>query len=599
MLQRTTYRSMEAMVRRPIVAVLVAWLLFATAGSVTAQSDASDGGALIRVETDTDAPPALIWSHPDSVRSMTAELVDSLRAVGYFFAEVDTSSSTYPPAGIRTAGVLVRRGPLIRLESVLLTGVAPERAQRLRSVMRSEPGAAFDVEGLEADVERMLIRLEREGLPLAGARIETIERVGPSVERLAVRIAIVPGPSVPLVRLDLAGADRTSVELVARLAELEIGRPLTSFEPDQIRSRLEESGLFEVVGQPELVIEADTTAVIRIAIEEGDPGSFDLMLGYLPARTTGRRGSIVGSGHLNLRNLFGRGRTLSLRLHRLPGQVSRADAEVSDPYVFGLPVGLGAAFHGLEQDSTYGKQTYRGEVRVHLAPGVDILGGFSRELTGPGQAGLRLTSPGRQVVPKSDAWFFGIGTRISSVDRPLNPTRGFFVEMNLESGRKQRTERRVREADTTRQTTLLEQKRLRASGRYIIPAFTRQVVVVGADAGILLSNEFDRSDLFRIGGATSLRGYDEERFLGAVVGRGLIEYRFLIDPRSFAYAFLDVGYVERPDTPDTVPSRDVHAGYGLGIQFDTAVGLMNVSAALNPDSGPTEARIHAGLSFGL
>jgi outer membrane translocation and assembly module TamA len=109
-----------------------------------------------------------------------------------------------------------------------------------------------------------------------------------------------------------------------------------------------------------------------------------------------------------------------------------------------------------------------------------------------------------------------------------------------------------------------------------------------------------RSDLFRFGGATSLRGYDEDRFLGRVVGRALIEYRFLMDRESFAYAFVDVGFVDRPETPDLTSSESgLHPGYGLGIQFRTAVGLVNVSAALNPESGPTDARIHAGLSFGL
>lgn len=579
----------------------------------------------IRIESDTDNTTAVIWSDRDSLSFKVARVVDSLRASGYFFAEADTSGDAAgkgagrdsaagdvrgaDDAGEGIAGkgaaeevgtaAVVRRGPLVRIGSIRFTRVDPERGQRLRAAMQTEAGDAFVPERFESDIERILVQLEREGLPLAAAHIEAIEPMNGSVEQLTVTIGIDVGPRVSLVRIDLLGADRTRSSLVARLAEIEVGRPLTAFESERIRRRIEESGLFESVGSPELVIDSDTTAVLRIPIEEGDPGTFDLVLGYLPPRGSEASGSIIGNGHLSLRNLFGRGQMLSLRLHRLPGHLSRVDVAASDPYVLGLPIGLEAAFQGLEQDSTYGKRTFGGDVRYYLAPGMDIIGGFSREQTGSGQAGLRLGPLGRQVVPNSDAWFLGIGTRISSVDRPVNPTRGLFVEMNLESGRKRRTERRIIDADTTRETTLLEQKRLQATGRYFIPTFERQVIVVGGDAGVLLSNEYDRSDLFRFGGATSLRGYDEERFLGAVVGRALLEYRFVIDPRSFAYAFFDLGYVDRPGTPDLESSRALYPGYGIGIQFVTAVGLVNVSAALNPDSDPTEARIHVGLSFGL
>ena len=203
------------------------------------------------------------------------------------------------------------------------------------------------------------------------------------------------------------------------------------------------------------------------------------------------------------------------------------------------------------------------------------------------------------MVPSADAWFLGLGASVRRTDRLRNPTRGIFVVMNLETGRKERSERRVIDADTTRGTTLIEQQRLRAEARAYVPTFERQVLVFGGSAGLLVSSDYDRSDLFRFGGATTLRGYDEDRFEGRIVARGLVEYRLLIDRTSFAYAFFDLGFVDRPETPDLPASAALHPGYGIGLQFETAVGLVNVSAALNPENGPTDARIHAGLSFGL
>ena len=91
------------------------------------------------------------------------------------------------------------------------------------------------------------------------------------------------------------------------------------------------------------------------------------------------------------------------------------------------------------------------------------------------------------------------------------PGRGYFVEMAVESGFKD-VEGQVVRGDTLSEQRRLRQGRLKAQGRLYIPVIGRQVLVTGGEAKLMYANEFDESDLFRFGGATSLRGYDEERF---------------------------------------------------------------------------------------
>jgi outer membrane translocation and assembly module TamA len=136
--------------------------------------------------------------------------------------------------------------------------------------------------------------------------------------------------------------------------------------------------------------------------------------------------------------------------------------------------------------------------------------------------------------------------------------------------------------------------------RGFVPLFERQVLVLGGDASVLRSRAYDRSDLFRFGGAASLRGYDEDRFLGNVAARGLLEYRLRLDRRSYAYAFGDLGYVARPALGEAPSTRDWHPGYGVGLQLQTAIGRIRTTYALNPEvATPVDGRIHFGLSVGL
>jgi outer membrane protein assembly factor BamA len=542
----------------------------------------------VRISLYVDGLPEVREAPADSLRARAEALVDSLRTQGRYFASIDSLFDTR---------AFVSRGPLVRVDRVIVEGVDDTETEVIRLAMNTREGRVLDQEVLETDFRAILTRYQSSGYALASVSVEEID-LSPA-GGLSITINVSKGPRLRLERIELPGADRTSTSFVTRLVGHQPGAFLDGYNPELIRRRLEGTGLFANVGAPELVIEPDTAAVLVIPLEEADPGSFDLVLGYLPPEGPGDNGILVGNGSLELRNLVGGGRRISIQLNRMPGSASSVDLRAADPFLLGLPLGLEGGFQGLEQDSTYGKQAYSGEVAYRFEKGLSASAGFSREVTRPGQAGLQLSSSGRQVIPRSDGWFVGLGMHYESLDRRVNPTKGLLIETYLETGSKEFTDRRIVGTDTTSIIRQADQRRLQGSARLYLPVFHRQVVVLGGEGGVLLSDSYDRSDLFRFGGATSLRGYDEERFLGRIVTRALAEYRFLIDRTSFAYCFIDVGYVDRPETPDLARTHDIHPGYGIGIQFRTAIGLVNVSAALNPDSGPTDARIHAGLSFGL
>ena len=137
------------------------------------------------------------------------------------------------------------------------------------------------------------------------------------------------------------------------------------------------------------------------------------------------------------------------------------------------------------------------------------------------------------------------------------------------------------------------------TGRLYRPTFQRQVLAVGVDASVLLSDVFDESDLFLFGGANSLRGYDEDQFRASTAIRALVEYRILLETLSYAYLFFDLGYLETPGTFEVPSSKGWYPGFGLGMQFQTRVGLINTSYAMNDSDGVSNGRIHIGLSFGL
>ncbi|MEM1127984.1 MAG: BamA/TamA family outer membrane protein [Bacteroidota bacterium] len=542
------------------------------------------------------------------------EAVALLQADGYPLARVDSArvdtgrtpgpqaafgTSTFTEPRMRRVTLYATRGPEARVAEVRIEGAVALDSLALGALMGTRVGAPLRPAQLRADLERMLAAYDEAGYPLAQIDVEQDFDTSTDPLGLRVRLRVQEGGSLPLVRLEVPGAERTRPAFVERVTALQVGRPLRGFDPAEVQRRMEETGLFDQVDRPELALDADGQAVVRIPVQEAAPGTFDVVLGYLP------EGGLVGNGHLVLRHLFGAGREVALKLDRRPGLASRAEVRAADPYVAGTALGVAVGFRGEQRDSTFGQQALRGEVSWRLSADLQLFGSVSRERTRPGEGGQQLVG-GVQQVPRADAWFTGLGLRFERVDRRLNPRRGQTLEVHVETGRTSRSARGALPgvegipADSQAAVQqVIRQERVRVHLRSYVPLFRRQVAVVGGDASLLRSDQFVLSDLFQLGGTASLRGYDEDRFEGRLVARLLGEYRYQLDPTSYALAFVDVGYVDRPVLQDGRATRSWHPGYGIGLVVDTPLGAVNVSYALSPEDRLSNGRVHVGLSVGL
>ena len=521
-----------------------------------------------------------------------------LQAEGRLLARIDSAGRSGFPA---RPTLFATRGPEITVDALVLRGVTALDSTALAARFDTRPGQSYRPDRLAADLDFLLRQYERAGHVLAAARPRLALNPDPERPSVRLQIDVDEGDVLRLDSLALSGARsgkvRTSARFLARSTGLAVGRPLVPYDPAALMRDLEETGLFESVGAPVLAVSEQDGAVLTIPVDERPPGLFDVVLGLQPE--PGGGSTLVGTGRLVLENLFGGGRRLDLRLVRNPGLVAEVEAAASDPYLAGLPLRATATFRGYSQDSTFGQQRYGVEAGFRLAPGLELIGAASVESTSPGPAGRRLGADGLPIVPASSATFAGFGVRFHRLDSRANPRRGLAGHVLLETGRK--TRRLLGAPDSVRRAEpgARPQQRLTAAARLYVPTLRRQVFVTGGDLAVLLAERYDRAELFRYGGARSLRGYDEERFLGSAVGRLVAEYRYQLDRTSFAFLFTDIGTVSRPRLEGAPSERGVYPGYGFGLQYRTPLGLVTLSYALNPDDGPLAGKVHAGLAVGL
>ncbi|MDQ7039795.1 MAG: POTRA domain-containing protein [Rhodothermus sp.] len=491
---------------------------------------------------------------------------------------------------------LSQRSPSFVLSTIRILESGPLPVETVVATLPFRPGDQLTTERLQAGLEAVALRYAEAGYPLARVIIRQLDLDPHDPDRLVLALAIDPGPRLFLDRILLKGTRRTRPHFVARLLNLQPGRQLHAFNPERMADQLAATGLFRRVDPPTLYLTGDTTAVLVFPLEEASPGSFDLLLGYQPAGDG--QGGLVGSGHLQLRHLFGAGRELTLQLRRLPGRISRFRLEVADPFLLGTVFSLRLGFAGRQQDSTYNEQDFRLMLGYRFPSGLQLTGSWRRTITRPGPAGLRLEA-GWQHIARGTATLFGFGLTWCRLDRPDAPRRGLTLSILAERGQKTRSTRQVVANDTLRMHTRTRQDRLEATLRFYQSLSDQLVLVAGGDLALLRADQYDAADLYRLGGARSLRGYNEEQFVGHRTVRLLTEIRYLLTPPTFIFGFLEAGYVATPPLPGIPAHAGWHLGYGIGLQLATDAGLLNLSYALNPDEPPLDGRLHLRLILAL
>ena len=529
------------------------------------------------------AQPRWAVAGPDSSFAVIAHtpeaVLDTLAGAGYLTARLDS---------VVADTVYATWGPAARVASVAVVG-ASALAPRVDDWLTRE-GAVYRSRQLDADLRALASAYAQIGH--VGAVLVPDVAVGEGGRSVAVTVRVDEGPASPVVGVEAVGGRGTSRAFTTRLAGVEAPAEAAALDVDRVRAELEASGLFAEVGRPVLAVDAAGDLVVQVPVVEVPPGVFDVVLGYLPPDGAGP-GGVVGRGRVDLRNLFGGGRTAGVELARTPGLASAFALTAADPSLFGAPFGVGVSFEGRSRDSTLSRQRLAAEVRYRLGRGLDVVAVVAAESVRPGTFGATSVG-GAPRVRRRDDVLAGAGLVLTRLDRARNPRRGVALRLLAEQGRRSGDE--LAPAAGVR--------RLSVEGRAYVPTVGRQAVVVGADAVVSQPSAradglVDEGDLVRVGGAASFRGYDEDALLARSYVRGVAEYRLLLDDASFAFAFADVGALERPAVPGAERARRALVGYGAGLRLQTALGLATVSYALNPDLSAGRGKVHVGLAVGL
>jgi outer membrane protein assembly factor BamA len=522
-----------------------------------------------------------------SVPFSTDVLEADLRAIreqyrlrGYLLARaaLHTADYTSDSAWVDIT-LVIEEGRQTIIGAIRIEGTAALSGAEVRAGFDTRPGEPLDEQRLEQDIDLLIGRYESLGYPLATCSVTSIEMVpGPETDTLHVTLGVEEGQRIAIDEIRVRGVRETDTSVVVRETRITPGELYNPAKVSAIRQRLVRLNIFSSVAEPQLYLR-DGTSGLLIAVTEGSTNTFDGVLGYIPAPAEGGSGYLTGLVAVGMRNLFGTGRKLSVRWQREDRYSQELGVRYVEPWIASFPVNVGIGFNQRQQDTSYVRRIVdlRAEVMLSEEVSASLVLGTEQVIPSADSADAR--------VDRSSTRSIGAELLSDSRDDIYSPTAGGRYRVDYHYGKK------------TIGSDAASVQRFTFDVETFLPTFARQIAAIGLHGRDLEGGRIEEGDLYRYGGANSVRGYRENQFLASRVAWVNNEYRFLLARRTFLFGFVDLSYSYRP--PDerhgVSASEAFRYGYGVGVRLDTALGNLGVSIALGKGDTFSDAKVHIGI----
>ncbi len=528
-----------------------------------------------------------------SVQRIEEVLIRRYTSSGYYKAHID-SARILPLAADSATGfslvIYLHEGAKYLLGGITLTGATQFTSEEILHHFQTRPQEVLDEKLLQSDIDEVLKRYELIGYPFAKLSLESLLLNDQNGE-IAVDLRLDEGKRARIGRIVTLGNANTASEVITRELRIPIGSYYDANEIERARSRVERLGFFESVQEPELYLIDDSTVAIVVRVKEANTTTIDGVIGYNPGTSATDAGYINGFVDLAFRNISGTGRNGSLNYDHETQSSQQLEVRYLEPWLFHLPLNISLSFLERQQDSTY--------VRTDI--GAEFVFLFSEDISINATIGLDRVIPTDLpdqpfIAYDSRTLLTGLGGTFDTRDNTIAPVHGIFAALGATYGAK--TLFGPARFLTSSVGTNVGITNVLVDASFYFPTISdRFIAAIGIHSHDVTSNDsLDASDLVRLGGIRSLRGYREANFLISRYAYVNLEYRAMTGRSSFLFVFSDLGYLFRDAIRGDATEQTLYpVSYGIGAQVESPLGILSVSVGLAKGEPLDQAKLHFGL----
>ena len=542
-------------------------------------------------------------------------IVAAYREAGFVFAEtspnielMSKNTETNNETDM-TITVKIVEGKRIRMGEVTLAGNEHFSEVEIRDQLNLRQGKLFTPIRLEQGIERIQTLYSEYGYPkieIAPKNFQFSAETGTVDLLLTIR----EGAQAQIGEVKISGLKKTKMEVVLREIPLKPNQRFDQRDIDASYRRLRNLGYFYQINPNVLEAGATENKInFHAHVTEAKTGRLSGVIGYAPPDSESDAApQLTGVFEARETNLLGTGRQVNF--YWKSGLLKVFRLGYAEPWIFGKPVTIGIEYGQFKQQNPNRAQlsgiSYNDTEAVseEQSGSVSATTNFGRVFEGImtlGYKRINVPNTGLPSTPTppldtqtpvfSDPSAMTLidptpysGTKYSVAFRLTRDTRDYFL--NPTRGRRDSVAIEVSRSD-------FQLRKVWLSLQQYFPTWRKQTVALELHGAAAWGVNIPPTELFYLGGATTLRGYDEDWFSGPRRVYANLEYRFLVGPDSQIFVFTDLGAVTLIETPSVFDRLRV--GYGVGARLESKGGILRINYGLAAGDSPLRGKIHVNL----
>ena len=536
-----------------------------------------------------------LWASSSKLDLKSPALTDSVQKrisshlveEGYLFAKIKTDSLRLNTDSSKTTIYLtVNEGKPVYLASISLSVAESTDSVRIYSNLRNLIGEIFYPARFNNKLNSIVEKYSEEGFPFANFKLNNVSFIDSS--KIKLYLGFSTGITATIDTIVVEGNSKTNRDVIIRNGRIMKGEKYSESKIAEIPLLLKKLDFFKTVDKPKYFFDSQKRGTLLLKVEEKSTNYFDGIIGYIP-KTEKRNGYFTGSVQIDLRNLLGTGRAFGFKWNKFDVNSQYFEIYYLEPWIFGLPINLHFDVNQKTEDSTYIKRSYSSKVNYLATERLTASLIYSYAETIPS------TDTNKLTVYHSTFSNSGLAFLYDTRDDYYVPTKGFFVNLSLIYSRKNILGPARFISDKNNLTENYFKVESRAG--VFVSVTPKMVTAFTLSFNDISGPDLEISDLYKFGGAKSVRGYRLEQFSGDKIVWSNFEYRLLFSRDSYAFIFFDSGYyynriIRKQNLQDY---KQFIYGYGAGLNFPTGLGNMSVSFALGKGDSFSDGKLNFGI----
>ncbi len=524
----------------------------------------------------------LFNSEPDAIDYVN-KLPALLASKGYPVASVDSSWS------VGTAMyILVYMGikyNLVQLTPVNIEKRALDQSGFLQKNFLNKPINLLQLQSLQ---QRLLNFYEKEGFPFAAVYLDSVQI---NDNKILAQLKADKGVLYHIDSIRVYGKVNLSKKFLQHYLNISNGSPYNREKLQLVDKRMKELPFLTPVQASDLTM-LGTGSVLNLYVQSKRSSQINFLIGFLPASGQSGKLQLTGDVNLNLKNLLGTGEGILLKWQQLQPKSPRLNLGYNQPYIFNSAFGFDFLFDLFKKDSSF--LQINAQLGLQFALSSNQTGKIFFQwqktglLSGAVDTNVIISQKKLPEIIDENSTNVGLNYDWINTNYRYNPISGNEINILATVGVKNikpNSDILNIKDPAFNYASLYDsiklrsyQLRLKLAASHYFKVGKSSAIKTSIHTGIYSSPAIFRNELFQIGGYKLLRGFDEESIYASKYGVITAEYRNLISLNSYLFLFIDAALVK--NEYQSVNINNQFIGAGIGIVYETKLGLLNLSYAV-------------------